>query len=248
MNLVLDIGNTRSKMALFHSGKDGKMQKHDVVDGFDLQAITNFCDQAAVDHCLIANSADIDKNDLDELQQRYNAVVLNSDMDTALGNKYESVATLGMDRLAVANGGRHLYPENDLLVITTGTCITYNMVEKRGNFVGGGISPGLIMRYEALHHFTDKLPLIEDEEFDNVLGMNTKESILSGVRQGIVSEIDGIIDEYRNIYQDLIVLITGGDSTFFESRLKNRIFALPFLTLVGLNSIIEHNISKQIGH
>jgi len=110
-------------------------------------------------------------------------------------------------------------------------------------YLGGAISPGISIRYKALHQFTANLPLLEKNNF-TLIGKDTKSSIHSGVLNGILQEIDGVIDQYKAKYQNLTVVLTGGDTNFLAKKLKSTIFANPNFLLEGLNSILIHNLDK----
>jgi type III pantothenate kinase len=102
------------------------------------------------------------------------------------------------------------------------------------------------MRFKALNTFTDKLPLLsKDEEFDQLTGKNTRESILSGVQNGSILELKGVIKEYEQQYPELKTVLCGGDWQFFENALKNSIFAAPFLVMEGLNEILNFNVAEK---
>ncbi|WP_126245816.1 type III pantothenate kinase [Chitinophaga rhizosphaerae] len=155
---------------------------------------------------------------------------------------YEKPETLGVDRIALAAGAWEMFPGQHTLVIGTGSAITYNFINKRGEFLGGGISPGIDMRFRALHAFTDKLPLVPAEAHYSFIGYNTRQSILSGVLEGALAEVDGMISRYAARYGNFNALLTGGNLEFFASRLKNKIFASPYLMYKGLKSIAELNV------
>ncbi len=129
--------------------------------------------------------------------------------------------------------------KKNILVIDAGTCITYDFIDKTKKYLGGSISPGISMRLKALNNFTDKLPLVERKDWNGLIGKSTEEAILAGVYNGILHEMDGIIDEYNKEYKQLITIITGGDSNFFGSKLKNEIFAVSNLIHIGLNENIK---------
>jgi type III pantothenate kinase len=169
-------------------------------------------------------------------------------MATGIHNHYLTPQTLGLDRLAAVTGARYLYPDKSSLIIDGGTCITYDYVDSDGNYFGGSISPGLTMRYNALNYFTSGLPLIKtDEGFSNNYGNSTTTALQSGVQNGIKFELTGFIEQYIKSDQQLNVILTGGDSIFFDTLLKNSIFAPyikiePHLVLQGLNAAIQkHN-------
>lgn len=156
--------------------------------------------------------------------------------------RYKTPNTLGKDRLAAVVGAHSLLPERDLLVIDAGTAITYEVVEAPGIYLGGNISPGMTTRFKALNHFTKKLPLVSEPEEISLIGTDTVTAIQDGVVNGIVYEMDGYIEALRQKYPNLFVFLTGGHSFYFESRLKNSIFADINLVLTGLNIILEYNV------
>jgi len=145
--------------------------------------------------------------------------------------------------LAGACGAIQLFPSENNLVIDAGTCITYDFVDSGSNFLGGGISPGLMMRFQAVHTFTAKLPLVSPTADARLIGESTESSIQSGVVNGVIAEIEGIIRRYEEKFPGLRVILCGGDAGFFENQLKASIFAIPDLVLIGLNSILIHNVN-----
>ena len=171
----------------------------------------------------------------------YSAEVLSEKTPLPIINNYKTPFTLGKDRLAAVVGASVLYPGKDVLVFDAGTCLTIDFINSDKEYVGGRISPGIEMRYNALHTFTDKLPLIKSEKNALVIGNDTKTSIISGVQQGILAEVKTIISEYKSKNTDTVFVFTGGDSFYFEKELKNSIFANPNLVLIGLNEILDYN-------
>ena len=159
-------------------------------------------------------------------------------------NHYKTPETLGLDRLAAAIGAKELFPAKDLLVIDAGTALTFDLVERSGTFAGGNISPGLRSRFRSLYEFTQRLPLVEEQEHWPDIGQTTEEAIRSGVLNGMILEMDGTIDHFREKLPGLQPVLTGGDALFFERRLKNAIFVKFEITLIGLNRILEHNVEK----
>jgi len=237
MNLVIDIGNTRTKCALF----EGDTLKQDFVIGKEagLPADLNAGSFTRVIAGTVLNELPFF---VEKLKEDHQVMVFTSATPVPLKNIYKSAATLGSDRLAAAVGANYLFPGIATLAIDAGTCIKYNFTSAEGEYTGGAISPGLQMRFKALNTFTARLPLLEsDDDFEALVGNDTRGSILSGVQGGAVAEMDGIIDRYRQLYPGIKVLLTGGDNAFFAKRLKNSIFADPFLVLRGLNLILNHN-------
>jgi len=153
--------------------------------------------------------------------------------------------TIGADRLAMMSAAVSLFPGSHTLVIGLGTCITYNFVNKEREFLGGGISPGMEIRFRSLNDYTAKLPLVKKDWEFPLIGYDTKTNILSGVIFGMAREIDGFIDLYHEKYRNFNVLLTGGDTAFFARHLKNKIFADPHLIYKGLYAICEHNYYEE---
>jgi len=149
--------------------------------------------------------------------------------------------TIGADRLALSAAAVHFYPGKNNLVIGLGTCITYNFINQYHEFLGGSISPGMEMRFKAMQVFTAKLPLVQAEWNFPVIGYDTKTNMQSGVIAGIAYEMDGFIDEYARKYGNFNVVLTGGDTTYFARRLKNKIFADSNFLFKGLYALSETN-------
>ncbi len=154
-------------------------------------------------------------------------------------NRYATPKTLGTDRIVAVIGGLSLTGGGPLLVIDAGTAITYDVADETGAYLGGGIAPGIQMRFQALHSFTARLPLIEAIDFPPVTGNSTETSIQAGVLQGVLAEVRGRIKQYRSLYGPaLSVILTGGDAPFFENHLKNLNFADANLNLRGIYHIL----------
>ncbi len=241
MQLVIDVGNTRIKAALF---QQSELKKQFIFGTTDELFSANLFEINTINNCIVASVVNEMDVFVSQLKKKTNVLLFTSETSVPLKNNYESIQTLGSDRLASAVGGNSLFPNKNILIIDAGTCIKYNFVNKLNEYIGGAISPGLEMRFKALSTFTARLPLVEKEEsFETVIGKNTRESILSGVEIGAVAEMEGIISLYQQMYSDLIVVLTGGDVNFFEKRLKKPIFADQFLILKGLNVILDYTIN-----
>ena len=236
MNLVLDIGNTSIKAGWF----SGTSILHYQVFGRDFPAGNwwefNGADPGAVFYCSVRKQDPSALSSLPVLAQK-----LNYDTPLPIRNRYQTPESLGPDRLANAVGGMVKFPGKNVIILDAGTCLKTDLVISKGEYLGGAISPGLRMRYQALHSFTERLPLLEPVPETPLTGNNTSESIHSGVLHGMMAEIVGIIEEYSQSYKDPVFILTGGDHPVFLSRLKSRIFAAPALTLEGLNAILLHN-------
>jgi type III pantothenate kinase len=244
MNLVIDIGNTRIKLASFN----GNELSDQIAAGHNQESIIiNYLHtRAKHTNCIISSVCEIPDwlmNQLDKAGLK--PIFLDSTTTLPFKNNYQSKESLGKDRLAAVAGAVHLYPQRNVLIIDAGTAITYEIKTAEEEYPGGNISPGLNMRFNALHDYTSQLPLLQCENTMEYLGRNTKEAILNGVQNGLVHEIDGLIEKMCNKYPDLIVILTGGDAPFFENKLKKTIFVVSNLTLLGLNIILQHNAEIQ---
>lgn len=154
--------------------------------------------------------------------------------------------TIGADRLALAAAAVHFHPQKNNLVISLGSCITYNFINKYNHFIGGSISPGMEMRFKSLQTFTAKLPLIKPQLDFPLIGYDTKTNILSGVILGMAKEVEGIINAYEEKFSNFNVVLTGGDAPYFARHFKNKIFADPDLIYKGLYAISEYNNDTKI--
>jgi type III pantothenate kinase len=242
MNLIIDAGNTSTKIAFFENYQRIALYTH-----VSLEDITYHIRQHAPTHGIIC-SVNQDGSSLKQLVQPYlhTILVLDHLLPIPITNYYLTPQTLGKDRLAAVCGAFHLFPESACLVIDMGTCITYDFIDAQKNYLGGSISPGLHMRFKALHTFTARLPLLEPDPDEIVLtGTSTKQAIQSGVVIGMTCEIEGIIQEYRKKFGEMHVIFCGGDASFFENKIKESIFVIPELVLIGLNRILEYNVSHQ---
>ena len=240
MNLVIDIGNTMVKYAVFENGTvlfdqatESSIFLSKVKELFELYP--------KIEHALISSVGPLERKERDIVSLFCKVHVLSHESKIPFKNSYATPHTLGMDRVALAAAAFYQNPRKNTLVVDTGTCITYDMVNDSGEYVGGAISPGIRMRYKAMHNQTAKLPLLQPEEILDFIGNSTQSSMHSGVVNGVLQEIDGVISQYRTRFQDLTVILTGGDSHFFAKRLKNTIFANSKFLLEGLNYLLEYN-------
>ena len=243
-NLVIDIGNTLIKIAVFAQDKLLYTQYYSSLDGETLLKLT---DHYQVNKAIISSVRKEAEDWRAALAGKINLQYFNVEMTAGIRNQYKTPHTLGPDRLAAVIGAKKLYPGKASLVIDAGTTITYDRVDAEGNYFGGSISPGINMRYKALNYYTGKLPLIAaDDKFDDDYGDDTVSAIKSGVQNGIRYELTGFIESYQQKEPELNVILTGGDSIFFDTLLKNSIFAPyiknePYLVLEGLNAAIQNN-------
>lgn len=169
-----------------------------------------------------------------------------SDTPVPISNRYRTPETLGRDRLAAVIGASSLKPGKDLLIIDAGTCITYEVIDARGNYWGGNIAPGMQMRLRALHEFTARLPLVEAEGEVPGMGYDTETAIRSGVLRGMKYEIEGYIKSMRSKFPHLLVFLTGGNNISFDSNITSSIFTDRFIVPRGLNKILDYNEELRI--
>jgi type III pantothenate kinase len=240
MNLIVDYGNTNVKYAIFNNNEIlhkkilNKPEKKDF-----LNIINEFPEiKNSIISSVSNDSVEITKYFKQNLQK-----VVDLDKSTALPivNLYKSPDTLGYDRIAAVVGAAARFPGEDILVIDSGTAITFDLINSKAEFLGGNISPGAGLRALALNKYTSKLPLVELSGDWSFPGKTTEEAIRSGVITGIVHEIDGYIDQLKHNYPDLRAVLTGGNINLFDKKLKNIIFVDSNLNLYGLNRILEYN-------
>jgi len=241
-NLVIDIGNTLTKIAIFNDDELLQVQQYQQASTND---INKFVSGYQI-NTVITSSVKTEKEHWQLLlEQNYKVIYFNSTITAGINNQYKTPGTLGPDRLAAIIGANYLYPQKNNIVISGGTCITYDFVDAGANYFGGSISPGLNMRYKAVNYYTAALPLITaDENFEGAYGDDTVSAIRSGVQNGIKYELQGFIENYINSKQGYNIILSGGDSIFFDTLLKNSIFAPyikiePYLVLKGLNAAIQ---------
>lgn len=227
------------KLGVFQKGKLSEIRTSSSIE--DLTPIIENLNPGRV----ILSSVNIDINtSVIPLIKSFPSIVLNHTTLVPFELDYETPKTLGVDRLAAAAGAQTINPEGNSMIIDAGTCITYDILERGHKFKGGVISPGMSSRYKAMHDYTGKLPLILDTEAGEeieLIGSSTKKAMKSGVINGIKSEMNSFINQYKELFPDLKVIMCGGEAKFFESRLKASIFAVPELVLLGLNRILEYN-------
>jgi type III pantothenate kinase len=237
--LIIDFGNTLQKLAVFD---DKKLVIKEIYQELKPDRLTLFIEKYGPFNGIIQSSVIIHTPEMEKiLTESGKFILLTSNTPVPFKNLYLTPATLGKDRIAAVTGALSLFPGRNVLVIDAGTCITYDFLNVTGEYLGGGISPGIRMRFKAMHTFTGKLPLIEPGDFDDLIGRSTSESMLSGVYIGVTAEIREFIRLYREKFDDVIVIITGGDHEFLHKKLKINIFAVPDLVLFGLNEIFDYN-------
>ena len=238
--LVIDIGNTAQKVAVFdEAGNQLSWLRQPVVGVADLEAVLQ---EYRVKAALVSSGGETPAALEEFLQQRVCTLKFSPQLQLPVRLAYATPKTLGTDRIACAVGAHALYPMDNVLAIQAGSCLVTDLVTAEGDYLGGTIAPGLCMRLRALEHFTARLPLLEPSPVDFLVGDTTEKSILSGVVNGLVGEIEGMVYRYQAQFSPLKVVLTGGDAPLLSNSLKNSIFAAPNLVLLGLYKILRFNV------
>jgi type III pantothenate kinase len=238
MNLIIDIGNTFTKVAI----TDGdNLVFADRFEELSIKTFKEILSKYSPEKGII--SAVGKKNDdlFDTFKQNLPIIELDHNTPLPISNQYKTPETLGRDRIAAVVGANYLYPNEDLLVIDSGTAITYDLITNKAQYLGGAISPGITLRYKSLNQHTANLPLVTSTLNNFIVGASTAECIESGVLNGVVGEIEYFIDRYKEEFPNIKVVFTGGDANFFVNKLKNSIFVVQNLVIIGLNRILEFN-------
>lgn len=240
MLLTLDVGNSRVKVAVFEHNKQ--------IDLFVFEpenTLKNFKNilkkYPKAQKAILSSVGKLDSAAEKLIQTTLKTEIVSHKTTFPFTNSYATPATLGIDRLVLAAGAVLSYPKKNRLIIDAGTCITYDYIDANDNYIGGAISPGLKIRYKSLNNFTEKLPLLEKKEIENFIGNSTENSIHSGIINGVCYEIDGFITQYLGKFQDLTIILTGGDTDFLAKRLKNTIFANSNFLMESLNLLSTYS-------
>ncbi len=240
-NLVVDAGNTSIKMFLFDKGEIAHSLKCCAVEDL-LSTLESAVPVNSIGKCIVSSVSVEQENIAAVFNPFFRVRLFDSKLQFPINIRYGTPGTLGSDRVAAVVGAYVRYPKRNILVIDSGTAITYDILTAEGEYLGGNISPGLNTRFRALHNFTGKLPLLQvDDSMEGLFGTNTNEAIGLGVQNGILYEVEATVREFSRRFDDLLVVFTGGDSFFFEKRINFSNFAEPYLVAFGLNEILEFN-------
>jgi len=238
MNIVIDAGNTLTKIGIFENDTLKRKQVFNRDEGLD-----KFLQETPTENILVSSVTPGAPQLLAWSTASGKRLILGAKLPLPIVNDYGTPETLGVDRLAAACGAQFLFPRRDCLVIDAGTCINYEFINKEGHYLGGAISPGVQMRFEAMHHHTARLPLAPVVKSPQLVGRSTIECLQSGVMNGVLEEMKGTISRYSAQYPGVRVILCGGDAHFFENDINPSIFVAPDLVLIGLNSILLHNVA-----
>ncbi|RLD61427.1 MAG: pantothenate kinase [Bacteroidetes bacterium] len=247
MRLIIDFGNTLCKVAFYENDEELNLRSFSNINLEMLQThINKYINlqpvPGKITHCIVSSVINYPAEIKAYLQTTYQFIELSPNTPLPISIKYETPNTLGNDRIAAVVGGKSLFPDQDLLIVDAGTCITFDFLNKNGDYLGGAITPGIKLRFKSLNNYTDKLPLIMHFGKDvKLIGSSTEGSIKSGVINGVKAEVNGIIENYREEYPEIKIIFTGGDINYFDTTPKNNIFAVANLVLKGLNTILNYN-------
>ncbi len=237
MELVIDIGNTRVKAALFINNGIHKVLRHEEA-GKDLyDDVKRF----KINSIIVSSVRKQNAEQISLWESVAPTIWLDHKTPLPIKNDYQTPETLGRDRIAAVVGGRFLFPQGPVLCIDAGTCITYDVLTEANVYVGGNISPGIHLRYRAMDEFTDALPLVAEVEVNSLFGKSTHDSMSTGVITGMSAEIDGMVMRYEEAFPGIQTIICGGDARYFVNHVKKKIFANQNLVLLGLHKILLFN-------
>lgn len=241
MNLIVDVGNTNVKLAVF---KNKVLEEKQIVKNSNLISAVKKLHKSypSIKKSIVSSVGKLDDKQIESIKKLTGfTLLLDHKTKLPFKNKYKTPTTLGVDRIALVSASVEQHPNKNVLIIDAGTCITYDFINDKNEYLGGAISPGIGVRYKSLNTLTANLPLLKSEEPKSIIGNSTKSSIHSGVVFGILKEIEGVIAEYEKNYKVLTVILTGGDANFLSKQLKSGIFANSNFLLEGLNFILDYN-------
>ena len=244
MILIIDVGNTRIKSAVFENNRliDSSIFSNENFLA-EIENILNLNNKIAV--LVVASVGKLEKQAFESFSNRVKVYFISRESVFPFQNNYATPTTLGIDRMVLSAGAVLQFPKKNRLIIDAGTCVTYDFVDENNIYQGGAISPGIRLRYEAMHNHTEKLPLLTLEEPENVIGNSTNQSLHSGVINGLTFEMEGYIHSLMSKNENFIIILTGGDANFLAKRLKNTIFANSNFLLESLNNLYQYQIKND---
>ena len=242
MNLCIDQGNSRTKVALMTD--EGKMINHFIYKQFSSADVERLFDLYPITDSIISSVVNIEAAIVNTLHRRSQHFVLFDHMTPVpIVNKYDTPHTLGQDRLAAAVGAKSICPNENLLIIDAGSAITYDFVTEKGEYIGGNIAPGIKMRFTILQRMTKKLPQVEtgENELIPLFGKNTRDAIVAGVIRGIAYEVKGYMRTLKEKMPHFQTFLTGGNAPFIMNNVRTELHYEKHLVLIGLNTILCAN-------
>ena len=238
MNLIIDIGSTFIKLAIYEDDTLRFLQRYKKVRVSDINDIRK---KYPFEKAILSSVRRSHPYFIQHLQKNYHLSILSHKTKVPVTLSYKTPKTLGLDRLAAVVGAVAAYPNKKILVIDIGTCMTYDYVDDKKVYHGGNISPGIELRLNAMHDYTSSLPLVKRKKHEDILGKSTTRAIQNGAVWGVKLEIERFIESLTKKYGRLIVILTGGDAIYFGDWLDSKIFVSPNLVLDGLNHILNRN-------
>lgn len=233
--LIVDAGNTRIKVAHY---QQEELLNLSILETAEMNRFSETI-SAYPYSCSILSSV-CSEAETESMRSKLKNCLLLKDAKLPIEIDYDTPQTLGADRIANAVAIAHL-SKTAALSIDIGTCIKCDFVDAEKRYLGGSISPGIKLRYRSLNDYTAALPLLDDTESENLIGKDTRQSISSGVLNGIRGEITFFMNNYLELHPNLTIFMTGGDAPHFDYSRKKNIFAIENLTLYGLLLILKAN-------
>lgn len=240
MKLVLDIGNTLGKLVVYEQ-EDEVFSAQFELGEMHATLIELFLNFPEIKQAILCSVVSIEPQIQLFLKEKTTLLEVNSQMKLPFDNRYETPETLGADRIGLVAAAAFKFPKKNCLIVDAGSCVTYDFISSDGVYRGGAISPGLQMRFKAMHLHTNKLPFVTIKEDYIALGTDTQKSILAGTVNGLVYEIEGWQKSLETTHKDLTLILTGGDAQFLSKRLKNTIFAHSNFLVEGLSQLLDYN-------
>lgn len=241
MIIAIDQGNTNTKLALFQGINLIELLIFDAseLEKKIVELIKKYSNISEIVLSNVGNPIDF----FEKLDLKIKINTINHQSLFPFENLYQTPNTLGIDRAVLASGAVLKYPHSNTLIIDAGTCVTYDYLNEKNQYLGGSISPGLHLRYKSLNDYTVNLPLLSPNYPKNDIGDTTFEAIHSGVVNGLLFEIQHITDAFRKRYEKFNIILTGGHTLFLAKRLKNTIFANSNFLLESL--ILLHQYQQK---
>lgn len=237
MQLCIDVGNSFAKMAVF---KDHEIKHFTRVMNLKISDIEEICELFPIESVIYSASGQDNQDIIRHVQTFEHHILLKHTTPMPIRIKYKTPSTLGKDRIASVMGAYSLYPGENVVIVDMGTCITYEVLTKEGDYLGGNIAPGVEMRLKAMHQFTAKLPLVEFDEIDDWIGYSTETAIRNGAVLGTIMEVESFLVRAKEKFGQIRTILTGGAADFFAKKINSEIFVDQYLVHRGLNEILRH--------
>jgi len=239
LNLTIDIGNTQTKLGIFDGLELKSTQKFSSTETIPWQSIL---DTNKITYSILSQVSNV-QSDFETLYNNTQCMELHHKLQLPFTSDYDPFTNLGIDRLVGIAATTYLFAHENVLIIDAGSCITYDLITAQAHHLGGVISPGLMMRYQAMHKFTHQLPNLEIQEPSSFPPTNTAEAMHHGVISSVIAEIKAFISRFETSIPTFRIILTGGDAGFLSKRLKNGILANENFLATGLNLLLETNKS-----